>query len=92
MSSFGLLGAYDDYKKISNSNSTGISSKFKIIMQIVLAMVGLIVLMYFVEYEEFKNLYFPFLKNFVINLGWFFLFLVLRNLFTNYFFNTAKNH
>ena len=29
--SFGLLGAYDDYQKIKNSNSSGISSKFKII-------------------------------------------------------------
>ena len=33
VSSFGILGAYDDYKKIRNSNSSGISSKFKIIMQ-----------------------------------------------------------
>ena len=28
--SFGLLGAFDDYKKIKYSNSSGISSKFKI--------------------------------------------------------------
>ena len=42
-------------------------------MQIVLALTGLIVLMYFVEYEEFKNLYFPFFKNLIINLGWFFI-------------------
>ena len=47
VSSFGLLGAYDDYKKIVNSSSTGISSKFKIIMQIFLAMFGLIILTYF---------------------------------------------
>jgi len=71
--SFGALGAYDDYKKIRNSNSFGISSKFKILMQIVLAILGLIVLMYFVQYEEFKNLYFPFFKNLAINLGWFFI-------------------
>tara|TARA_B100000674_G_scaffold197715_1_gene161288 strand:- start:525 stop:1202 length:678 start_codon:yes stop_codon:yes gene_type:complete len=42
-------------------------------MQIVLALTGLIILMYFVEYEEFKNLYFPFFKNLIINLGWFFI-------------------
>ena len=71
--SFGLLGAYDDYKKISNSNSSGISSKFKIIVQIFLAFVGLLVLTYFVEYDEFNNLYFPFFKNLIINLGWFFI-------------------
>ena len=71
--SFGLLGAFDDYKKIKDSSSSGISSKFKILAQIFLAMLGLIVLTYFVEYDEFKNLYFPFFKNFMINLGWFFI-------------------
>ena len=71
--SFGILGAYDDYKKIRNISSEGISSKFKIIMQIVLALLGLVVLTYFVEYEEFKNLYFPFFKNLIVNLGWFFI-------------------
>ena len=38
--SFGLLGAFDDYKKIKHSNSSGISSKLKIILQIVLAIIG----------------------------------------------------
>ena len=38
--SFGLLGAFDDYKKIKYSNSSGISSKLKIILQIVLAIIG----------------------------------------------------
>ena len=73
VSTFGLLGAYDDYKKIKNSDSQGISSRFKLIAQIILAMIGLIVLTYFVEYQEFKNLYFPFFKNLIINLGWFFI-------------------
>ena len=73
VSSFGLLGAYDDYQKIRNNSSSGISSKLKLIMQIFLAMMGLIILTYFVEYDEFKNLYFPFFKNLIINLGWFFI-------------------
>ena len=51
VSSFGLLGAYDDYIKIKKNSSSGISSKFKIIMQILLALIGLIALMYFVEYD-----------------------------------------
>ena len=71
--SFGLLGAFDDYKKIKNGNSSGISSRFKIITQILLAVIGLIFLTWFVEYEELRNLYFPFLKDLVINLGWFFV-------------------
>ena len=71
--SFGLLGAFDDYKKIKNGNSSGISSRFKIITQILLAVIGLIFLTWFVEYEELRNLYFPFFKNLAINLGWFFV-------------------
>ena len=73
VSSFGILGAYDDYIKIKSNSSSGISSKLKIILQIVLALVGLTILTYFVEYDEFKNLYFPFFKNLVLNLGWFFI-------------------
>ena len=57
VSSFGLLGAYDDYKKITSSNSSGISFKFKLIMQILLALFGLIMLTYFVEYESLKSLF-----------------------------------
>ena len=73
VSSFGFLGAYDDYKKIRNSSSSGISSKLKIFVQILLAAIGLLILTVFIEYNEFKNLYFPFFKNFLINLGWFFI-------------------
>ena len=73
VSSFGFLGAYDDYKKIRNSSSSGISSKLKIFVQILLAVIGLLILTVFIEYNEFKNLYFPFFKNFLINLGWFFI-------------------
>ena len=71
--SFGLLGAFDDFKKIKNGNSSGISSKFKLITQIVLAVIGMVFLTWFIEYEELRNLYFPFFKNLMINLGWFFI-------------------
>ena len=71
--SFGLLGAFDDYKKIKNNNSLGISSKFKIISQILLAVLGVSFFVYFVDYQEITNLYFPFFKNLIINLGWFFI-------------------
>tara|TARA_X000000368_G_scaffold417058_1_gene412422 strand:+ start:104 stop:1189 length:1086 start_codon:yes stop_codon:yes gene_type:complete len=73
VTSFGLLGAYDDYKKIKYKNSSGISFKFKIISQIILAIVGILILTNFSSHEELTNLYFPFLKNLVINLSWFFI-------------------
>ena len=36
VASFGLLGAYDDYKKIKLNNSSGVSFKFKIIIQVII--------------------------------------------------------
>ena len=71
--SFGLLGAYDDYKKIKFSNSSGITSKLKIFLQFILAIVGVSFYVYFVDYQDITNLYFPFFKNLIINLGWFFI-------------------
>ena len=71
--SFGVLGAFDDYKKIKHSNSYGISSKFKIIFQIIIAIIGVYFFVYFAENQNITNLYFPFFKNLIINLGWFFI-------------------
>ena len=73
VASFGILGAFDDYKKIKKKNSTGISSKVKIIFQLILALIGIGILYYFSDNTELKNLYIPFFKNLVINLGWFFI-------------------
>ncbi len=56
--SFGLLGAYDDYKKIKKNHSSGLSSKFKIIIQIILALIGIIIIYLFSDSSEIKNLYF----------------------------------
>ena len=71
--SFGILGALDDYKKIKQNNSLGISSKLKIILQIVLASIGVSLFVFFAEHQDINNLYFPFFKNLIINLGWFFI-------------------
>ena len=71
--SFGLLGAFDDYKKIKYSNSSGISSKLKIILQIILSIIGVVIYVNFIDYQNITNLYFPFFKNLIINLGWFFI-------------------
>jgi phospho-N-acetylmuramoyl-pentapeptide-transferase len=70
---FGVLGAYDDYLKIKFNNSSGISSKLKLLIQIILSLIGISALTYFSDYSEISNLYFPFFKNLIINLGWFFI-------------------
>ena len=71
--SFGLLGAFDDFKKIKYSNSSGISSKLKITLQILLAVLGVSLFVYYADFQDMTNLYFPFFKNLIINLGWFFI-------------------
>ena len=71
--SFGLLGAYDDYKKIKFKNSSGISSILKLTLQVFLALIGILILYFSDQSSEINNLYFPFFKNLIINLGWFFI-------------------
>ena len=73
VASFGLLGAYDDYQKIKFKNSSGISIKFKIFFQILIAIIGILFLSYFSDYAGLRDLYFPFFKDLIINLGWFFI-------------------
>jgi len=73
VTSFGLLGAYDDYKKIKHRNSSGISFRFKIISQILIASVGIFALLHYSQNTELTNLYFPFFKDLIVNLGWFFV-------------------
>ena len=73
VTSYGLLGAYDDYQKIKFKNSSGISFRFKIISQIIIGVVGIVGLLHFSQNTELTNLYFPFFKNLIINLGWFFI-------------------
>ncbi len=71
--SFGLLGAVDDYLKIKRNNSRGISSGMKIIFQIILSLVAIFLLMKYGNHEHLETLYFPFFKNLSLHLGLFFI-------------------
>ncbi len=71
--SYGLLGAFDDFKKVKYKNSTGISFRFKLTSQVIIALIGVMALTYFSDNQNLNNLYFPFFKNLIINLGWFFI-------------------
>ena len=73
LASFGTLGAYDDLKKIKGKSSAGLTSKTKFMVQILIAAIGILILTYFANPVDLKNLYIPFFKNVVINLGWFFI-------------------
>ena len=64
--SFGLLGAVDDYLKIKHNNSRGIPSGMKIILQIMLSIIAVLLLMKFDNNGHLTNLYFPFFKNLIM--------------------------
>ena len=53
--SFGMLGAVDDYLKIKHNNSRGITSGIKIIFQIILSLIAIILLMKFGNNDLMKN-------------------------------------
>ena len=73
VSSFGILGAVDDWLKIKNNSSAGLSSISKLSIQIILALISIICLIKFSDHSNLKNLYFPFFKNLILNLGIFFI-------------------
>ncbi len=73
VTSFGLLGAIDDYLKIKQNNSRGIPSWLKFILQIILSLIAVFLLINNVEDEHLRNLYFPFFKNLILHLGIFFI-------------------
>ncbi len=56
----GILGAYDDYKKIKSGRSGGVSFRFKIISQIIIALIGIYILTYYVNSVELKIYIFHF--------------------------------
>jgi phospho-N-acetylmuramoyl-pentapeptide-transferase len=69
--SYGILGLFDDYKKISKKNSDGISARGKLAWQFITAIVAMIFL---ISSETITTeLYVPFLKNAVVDLGWFYV-------------------
>jgi len=72
-SSFGILGSIDDFLKIRNHNSSGLSPKLKFVAQILLAFIAVFFLHKFGDHLHLKNLYFPFFKNLILNMGIFFI-------------------
>jgi phospho-N-acetylmuramoyl-pentapeptide-transferase len=76
--SFGVLGFMDDYAKVTKQTTAGLSSGQKLIAQFVVSIVAAVVLILFAPKESMTtgletSMVFPFFKNLVINLGWFYV-------------------
>lgn len=80
---YGLIGFADDYLKISKRNTKGLSGRFKLAGQTIIALVAIIWLISLnsgrplpdvnILPEVFAtSVAFPFLKNFMLDIGWFY--------------------
>jgi phospho-N-acetylmuramoyl-pentapeptide-transferase len=70
---FGLIGFFDDYRKLTRRSHHGISARTKLSFQILVAAAACIVLAYVMRQPLANAIAVPFLKNVFLNLGWFFL-------------------
>jgi phospho-N-acetylmuramoyl-pentapeptide-transferase len=70
---FGLVGFGDDYLKLTRRNSKGLPGRIKMTAQVVIALGASAWIVSLAPGEIGTYLAIPFLKNLMLNLGWFFI-------------------
>jgi phospho-N-acetylmuramoyl-pentapeptide-transferase len=68
--SFGLIGFYDDYLKVTRQTHNGFSGRTRLLIEAVIAIVACTLLANLGKGPIATSLVFPFFKELVINLGW----------------------
>ena len=71
--SLGSLGFLDDMLKIKFKNSRGLKSSYKFLGQILIGVITLLTLIMYSNHGYLYNLYFPFFKNLIWDMGLFFI-------------------
>ena len=77
ISSFGAIGFLDDYLKLKNQSSDGLSGKSKLFWQFSFALLAVLILYFSAETSQETSLILPFFKEFSFQLGIWFIFLSL---------------
>ncbi|MBD0414719.1 phospho-N-acetylmuramoyl-pentapeptide-transferase [Oryzicola mucosus] len=70
---FGAIGFYDDYLKVTKQSHMGFSGKARLGIEFLIAGIAAIFIMQAGQTNFSSSLTFPFIKDLVINLGWFFI-------------------
>ena len=70
---FGAIGFYDDYMKVTKQSHKGMSGKARLILEFLIAGVAAYIIMIAGTAPFSSSLTFPFFKDFLINLGIFFI-------------------
>jgi phospho-N-acetylmuramoyl-pentapeptide-transferase len=71
--SFGLVGFYDDYLKVTKQSHNALSGRTRLLVEAAIAGVACVALAYIGRSPFTTSLAFPFIKEFVVDLGWFFV-------------------
>jgi phospho-N-acetylmuramoyl-pentapeptide-transferase len=70
---FGLIGFFDDYRKLTRRSSRGVPGKLKLLMEALIAAAACVVCAYLMPAPLANSIAVPFFKNAVLNVGWFFV-------------------
>ncbi|MBN8919152.1 MAG: phospho-N-acetylmuramoyl-pentapeptide-transferase, partial [Rhizobiales bacterium] len=70
---FGLIGFYDDYLKVTKQTHDGVSGRFRLAVELVIAAAACFALSQLGRAPFATSLVFPFFKELVVDLGWFFV-------------------
>jgi phospho-N-acetylmuramoyl-pentapeptide-transferase len=70
---FGLVGFYDDYLKVTKQSHSGFAGRLRLIIESAVALAAVWALVSLGRPPFATSLTVPFFKDFVVNLGWFFL-------------------
>ena len=70
---FGAIGFYDDYLKVTKQSHRGFSGKARLALEFVIAAIAVYVIMHNGQEPFSSSLTFPFVKDFIYNLSWFFI-------------------
>lgn len=70
---FGLIGFYDDFLKVSRSSANGFSGKMRLAIEAVIAGMACLAVAQLGETAFSTSITFPFFKDILLDLGWFFV-------------------
>ncbi len=73
MLGFGMIGCYDDYLKVTKQSHLGFSGKLRLVIEFLIAGMAAFAIMRAGTEPFSSSLAFPFVKDFVLNLGIFFI-------------------
>src|SRR5712692_8690754 len=71
--SFGAIGFYDDYLKVTKQSHAGASGKLRIVIELLIAAAASYFIMSLGRQPFASSLTFPFFKELILPLGWFFV-------------------